>query len=98
MLAMIKQRVGDLETEEDFLWSRSPLSKVDEIRIPMLIAQGGNDPRVTQAEAEQIVDAMKAKGVDHEYLLFEDEGHGFVKPENRLKFFEVAEAFLANHL
>jgi dipeptidyl aminopeptidase/acylaminoacyl peptidase len=98
MLSMIKQRVGDLETEEDFLWSRSPLSKVDEIRIPMLIAQGANDPRVTQAEAEQIVEAMKAKGIDHEYLLFSDEGHGFVKPENRLKFYEVAEAFLAAHL
>ena len=74
------------------------LSKVDEIRIPMLIAQGANDPRVTQAEAEQIVEAMKAKGIDHEYLLFSDEGHGFVKPENRLKFYEVAEAFLAAHL
>jgi dipeptidyl aminopeptidase/acylaminoacyl peptidase len=98
MLAMIKQRVGDLETEEDFLWSRSPLSKVDAIKIPMLIAQGANDPRVTQAESEQIVDAMKAKGIDHEYLLFEDEGHGFVKPENRLRFYEVAEAFLGKHL
>jgi dipeptidyl aminopeptidase/acylaminoacyl peptidase len=98
MLAMIKQRVGDLDTEEDFLWSRSPLSKVDQIKIPMLIAQGANDPRVTQAEAEQIVDAMKSKGIDHEYLLFDDEGHGFVKPENRLKFYEVAEAFLAKHL
>jgi dipeptidyl aminopeptidase/acylaminoacyl peptidase len=98
MLAMIKQRVGDIETEEEFLWSRSPLSKVGDITVPMLIAQGGNDPRVTQAEAEQIVDAMKAKGIDHEYLLFEDEGHGFVKPENRLKFYEVAEGFLAKHL
>ena len=98
MLSMIKQRVGDIETEEEFLWSRSPLSKVDAIQIPMLIAQGANDPRVTQAEAEQIVDAMKAKGIDHEYVLFDDEGHGFVKPENRLRFYEIAEAFLAKHL
>jgi dipeptidyl aminopeptidase/acylaminoacyl peptidase len=64
----------------------------------MLIAQGANDPRVKQSEAEQIVDAMKSKGIDHEYLLFPDEGHGFVKPENRIKFYSHAEKFLAKHL
>jgi dipeptidyl aminopeptidase/acylaminoacyl peptidase len=64
----------------------------------MLIAQGANDPRVKQAESEQIVAAMKAKGIDHKYLLFEDEGHGFVKPENRLRFYTAAEQFLAKHL
>jgi dipeptidyl aminopeptidase/acylaminoacyl peptidase len=64
----------------------------------MLIGQGANDPRVTQIESEQIVDAMKKKGIDHEYLLFGDEGHGFAKPENRLRFMEAAEAFLAKHL
>ncbi len=56
MIAMLHNRVGNPETEEDFLWSRSPLSKVDKIRIPMLIAQGANDPRVKQAESEQIVE------------------------------------------
>ena len=86
------------DTEADFLWSRSPLSKVDNIRIPMLIAQGANDPRVKQAESEQIVAAMREKGIDHEYLLFPDEGHGFAKPENRMKFFAAAEQFLAKHL
>jgi len=64
----------------------------------MLIAQGANDPRVKQAESEQIVAAMSRKGIDHEYLLFEDEGHGFAKPENRLQFYRVAETFLAQHL
>lgn len=93
-----KKRVGDPETEEEFLKSRSPLFKVDNIKIPMLIAQGANDPRVKQSEAEQIVDAMKSKGIDHEYLLFPDEGHGFVKPENRIKFYSHAEKFLAKHL
>jgi len=68
------------------------------IKIPMLIAQGANDPRVKQAESEQIVAAMSRKGIDHEYLLFEDEGHGFAKPENRLQFYRVAETFLAQHL
>ena len=66
-------RVGNPETEEEFLKSRSPLSFVERIRTPVLIAQGANDPRVKQAESEQIVAAMKEKGIDYEYLLFEDE-------------------------
>jgi dipeptidyl aminopeptidase/acylaminoacyl peptidase len=97
-IALLHTRVGNPETDEEFLWSRSPLSKVDQIKIPMLIAQGANDPRVKQAESEQIVAAMKQKGIDHEYMLFPDEGHGFAKPENRLKFYAVAEKFLAKHL
>ncbi|HEX3425086.1 MAG TPA: S9 family peptidase [Acidimicrobiales bacterium] len=98
MIAQFYTRVGNPETEADFLWSRSPLSKVDEIRIPLLIAQGANDPRVKQAESEQIVAALKERGIDYEYLLFPDEGHGFAQPENRLKFYAAAEAFLARHL
>jgi dipeptidyl aminopeptidase/acylaminoacyl peptidase len=97
-LAMLHQRVGNPDTEPDFLMSRSPLSKVDQIRIPMLIAQGANDPRVKRAESEQIVQAMKDNGIDHQYMLFEDEGHGFAKTENRLKFYAEAERFLAKHL
>jgi dipeptidyl aminopeptidase/acylaminoacyl peptidase len=64
----------------------------------MLIAQGANDPRVKQAESEQIVAAMEQKGIDYEYLLFPDEGHSFAKPDNRLKFYAAAERFLAKHL
>src|SRR5207237_4725232 len=86
------------ETEADLLWERSQLSRVGEIKIPILVAQGANDPRVKQAESEQIVKAMKEKGIDHVYLLFGDEGHGFAKPENRMKFFAVAEKFLARYL
>jgi dipeptidyl aminopeptidase/acylaminoacyl peptidase len=97
-LAILHKRVGNPDTEEEFLISRSPLSRVNEIKIPMLIAQGANDPRVKQAESEQIVQAMKQKGIPHEYLLFSDEGHGFAKPENRLRFYESAERFLAQHL
>jgi dipeptidyl aminopeptidase/acylaminoacyl peptidase len=97
-LAMLKERVGDPETEADFLRSRSPLTHVDRIRIPLLIAQGANDPRVKQSESEQIVAALAAKGIAHEYLLFPDEGHGFAKPENRLSFYASAERFLATHL
>jgi pimeloyl-ACP methyl ester carboxylesterase len=98
LLATFHERVGNPDTEEDFLESRSPLFFVDRIRIPMLIAQGANDPRVKQAESEQIIAAMKEKGIDYEYLLFEDEGHGFARPENRLKFYAAAERFLAKHL
>jgi dipeptidyl aminopeptidase/acylaminoacyl peptidase len=90
-------RVGDLD-DPKFLESRSPLFKADRIKIPMLIAQGANDPRVKQAESEQIVAAIKKAGKDVKYLLFEDEGHGFVRPQNRLKFMYEAEAFLAKHL
>jgi dipeptidyl aminopeptidase/acylaminoacyl peptidase len=95
---MLFRRVGNPETEPGFLTSRSPLSRVDRIRAPLLIAQGANDPRVKQAESEQIVAAMKEKGIDHEYLLFPDEGHGFAKPQNRLVFYQAAEKFLARHL
>ncbi len=95
---VLHRRVGNPETDEQFLRDRSPLFKVDQIRIPLLIAQGANDPRVKQAESEQIVAALRSKGIPHEYLLFEDEGHGFAKPENRLRFYQAAENFLYRHL
>jgi dipeptidyl aminopeptidase/acylaminoacyl peptidase len=98
MIAQFHRRVGDPATDADFLWSRSPLSRVHDIAIPLLIAQGANDPRVKQAESEQIVAALREAGIDHEYLLFPDEGHGFAKPENRLRFYAAAEQFLARYL
>jgi len=98
MIAQFHTRVGDPAKDRDFLWSRSPLSAVDRIRIPLLIAQGANDPRVKQAESEQIVAALQNAGIEHDYMLFEDEGHGFAKPENRLKFFAAADKFLARYL
>ena len=98
LIAQFHTRIGDPETEKDMLWDRSPLSRVDDIRIPVLVGQGANDPRVKQAEAEQIVEALKDKGVEHEYLLFPDEGHGLVKPANRERFQAAAERFLAQHL
>ena len=91
-------RIGDVETEEDFLKSRSPLFKADKIKIPLLIGQGANDPRVKPAESEQIVEAMHKAGKPVEYMVFADEGHGFARPENRMKFNAAMEAFLAKHL
>jgi dipeptidyl aminopeptidase/acylaminoacyl peptidase len=96
--AQLYRRVGDPEKDVDFLWSRSPLSRARDIRIPLLIAQGANDPRVKQAESEQIVAALQEAGIEYEYMLFPDEGHGFAKPENRLKFYTAAERFLARYL
>ena len=98
VIAQLYKRVGNPETDKEFLWSRSPLSRARDIRIPLLIAQGANDPRVKQAESEQIVAALADAGIDYEYLLFPDEGHGFAKPENRQKFYTAAERFLARYL
>jgi dipeptidyl aminopeptidase/acylaminoacyl peptidase len=98
MIAQLYRRVGNPSEDAEFLWSRSPLSRARDIRIPLLIAQGANDPRVKQAESEQIVAALTEAGIPHEYLLFPDEGHGFTKPENRIKFYTAAERFLATYL
>ncbi len=98
LIAQFHNRVGDPATDKDFLWSRSPLSRADQIRIPLLIAQGANDPRVKQAESEQIVAALEQAGIEHEYMLFPDEGHGFAKPENNLRFFAAADKFLSRYL
>src|SRR5712691_5947032 len=98
MIAQFHRRVGNPEQDVEFLWSRSPLSRADQISIPLLIAQGANDPRVKQDESEQIVAALTKAGIDHEYLLFPDEGHGFAKPENRLRLYAAAERFLARYL
>lgn len=91
-------QVGDPQTERDMLWERSPLSRVDDIRIPVLVVQGANDVRVPREEAEQIVAALSAKGLAHEYLLFPDEGHGLARPANRQTYYAAVERFLAEHL
>lgn len=99
-MPVMKIRVGDVETPEGQaeLLEMSPLTKVDEIARPLLIGQGANDPRVTQLEADQIVEAMTAKGIPVTYVLYPDEGHGFARPENRTSFNAVTEAFLAGQL
>jgi dipeptidyl aminopeptidase/acylaminoacyl peptidase len=100
MRVQLHMRVGDPGTPEGqaLLRERSPLTRADDIRRPLLIAQGANDPRVKQAESDQIVTAMQAKQIPVTYLLFPDEGHGFARPENNLAFLAVAEQFLAKHL
>ncbi len=92
--------LGDPNTEEGraLLRERSPLHSAGNIRRPLLVAQGANDPRVKQSESDQMVAAMQANGVPVTYLLYPDEGHGFVRPENQLAFVAVAENFLAECL
>ena len=97
LVATFYKRMGHLD-ETEFLKSRSPLFFVDEITKPLLIAQGANDPRVKQAESDQIVAAMRERGLPIEYLVFPDEGHGFARPENNRKFQSVVESFLAKYL
>ena len=96
--AVFRKRMGDAETEPDFLLARSPLTKADQIRVPLLVAQGANDPRVKQAESDQIVSAARQNGKEVLYLVFPDEGHGFANPANNLKFYAAAEGFLAKYL
>ncbi|MEM9410561.1 MAG: S9 family peptidase [Planctomycetota bacterium] len=100
ILPMMTTRVGDHTTDEgrEFLKSRSPLFKVDQIRRPLLIGQGANDQRVKQSESDQIVEAMKQKEIPVTYVLYPEEGHGFDRPENDISFYAICEAFLAEHL
>ncbi|GGD98432.1 peptidase S9 [Tsuneonella deserti] len=100
IIAQFHQRMGDPGTEEGraMLKERSPLYSAGKIVRPLLIGQGANDPRVNQAESDQIVAAMKEKGIPVTYVLFPDEGHGFAKPANNIAFNAVAENFLATCL
>lgn len=99
-ISVWKNRLGDPDTEAGraFLVDRSPLTHIDRASKPILVAQGMRDVRVVAAESEQMVNALKQRGVPVTYITFADEGHGFVRPENRLACYGVTEAFLAKHL
>jgi dipeptidyl aminopeptidase/acylaminoacyl peptidase len=96
----LAKRMGDPRTDAGKAWltERSPLTRADQIKKPLLIGQGANDPRVKQDESDQIVKAMTAKKIPVTYVLFPDEGHGFARPENSKAFNAVAEGFLAQCL
>jgi len=100
MVKQFHQRMGDPTTPEglQFLKDISPLYKASEITKPLLIGQGANDPRVKQAESDQIVEAMERENVPVTYVLFPDEGHGFHRPENNIAFNAITENFLAECL
>ncbi len=100
VIAQFHERMGNPNTPEGLamLKERSPLYSAQNITKPLLIGQGANDPRVNQAESDQIVEAMKENGIPVTYVLYPDEGHGFAKPENNIAFNAVTENFLATCL
>jgi dipeptidyl aminopeptidase/acylaminoacyl peptidase len=95
LLATFHKRMGD---SEEVLKAQSPLFKADEIKAPLLIGQGANDPRVNKAESDQIVAAMRKNQKPVQYYVFPDEGHGFARPANNMAFNAASEEFLAKYL
>ena len=95
---MMATWVGDPETEVDFLMERSPVTYVDQIKTPLFVIQGANDPRVVKSESDQIVARLRERGVSVRYDVYEDEGHGFTKRENEIKAFRDMAEFLEEHL
>ena len=87
----------DPEQEADML-ARSPITRVDQIRTPLMVVQGANDSRVIQAESDNLVEALRARGVEVEYMVKEDEGHGFLNPNNLIDMYHAVDRFLAEHL
>ncbi|MCB0823039.1 MAG: S9 family peptidase [Bacteroidales bacterium] len=97
-LDMMYEMVGDPKADSLLLHEVSPVYHVDKIESPLFIAQGANDPRVNKDESDQMVEAMKARGIDVEYLVKDNEGHGFHNEENRFDFYRAMEAFLNSHM
>ena len=95
---MMYEMIGNPETEKDLLEAASPIFHVENIKVPLFVAQGANDPRVKQAESDQIVEAIKSRGVEVPYMLKEDEGHGFYNEENQFDFYREMEKFLIKHI
>lgn len=92
------ERVGHPEKDKELLSAVSPVFHADKIKTPLFVAQGANDPRVNKAESDQIVEALRARGVDVEYMLKDNEGHGFANEENRIEFYNAMLKFLDHHL
>ena len=98
MRDMFYEMIGNPETEKDLLRNASPVFHVDKIKAPLFVAQGANDPRVNKAESDQIVEALRKRGVTVDYMVKDNEGHGFHNEENRFDFYRAMDKFLAKHL
>ena len=98
MLEMMYEQVGDPEKDREQLAATSPALHADAIRVPLFIAQGANDPRVNKAESDQMVEALRARGIEVEHMVKDNEGHGFHNQENRFDFYRAMEAFLKRYL
>jgi dipeptidyl aminopeptidase/acylaminoacyl peptidase len=99
-LEMMYTMVGNPGNKEDSLMMRkvSPVFNVDNIKCPLFIAQGAKDPRVNKAESDQMVEALKKKNIEVQYMVKENEGHGFRNEENKFEFYGAMENFLNNHM
>ena len=97
-LEMMHEMVGNPDTELELLKTASPVFHVDQIKTPLFVAQGAKDPRVNINESNQIVEALKKRGVAVEYMIKKNEGHGFQNEENQFDFYKAMEKFLAKHL
>lgn len=98
LLPKIYEMVGDPERDRERLEATSPALHAHRIQTPLFIAQGAQDPRVNKAESDQMVDALRQRGVEVQYMVKDNEGHGFHNEENKFAFYEAMEAFLAQHL
>lgn len=98
MLEMMYEQVGHPEHDADQLAATSPALHADKIKVPLFVAQGANDPRVNKAESDQMVEALRQRGVVVEYMVKDNEGHGFHNQENRFDFYRAMERFLEAHL
>lgn len=94
----VVELVGDVEKDKEFLMERSPVNYIDNITAPMLIIQGKNDPRVVQAESDQMVEKLRSRNKEVEYKVLEDEGHGFSKVSNQILVWNMITGFLKKHL
>ena len=97
-LEMLYEMIGHPEKDKDLLTAASPVFHSAKIKVPLLIAQGANDPRVNKAESDQMVEALKARGIEVPYIVKANEGHGFANEENRFEFYRAMEEFLGRHL
>jgi dipeptidyl aminopeptidase/acylaminoacyl peptidase len=98
LLDMMYEMVGHPEKDSLQMEATSPALNAHRIMTPLFVAQGANDPRVNIAESDQIVEAMRKRGVEVEYMVKDNEGHGFSNEENRFDFYRAMETFLAKHL
>lgn len=97
-LDMMYEMVGDPEKDKELMTAASPVFHVDKIKCPLFIAQGANDPRVAKAESDQMVEALKKRGIDVPYMVKDNEGHGFANEENRMDFYKEMERFFGQYL